>query len=31
MADVIRKAMEIGFDKKQKPSMLLANLFKKDS
>ena len=29
MADVIRKAMEIGFDKKQKPSMLLANLFKK--
>lgn len=29
MADVIRKAMEVGFDKKQKPSMFLANLFKK--
>lgn len=29
MVDVIRKAMEIGFDKKQKPSMFLANLFKK--
>ena len=29
MTDVIRKAMEVGFDKKQKPSMFLSNLFKK--
>ena len=29
MADVIRKAMEVGFDLKQKPSMFLSNLFKK--
>lgn len=29
MTDVIKKAMEVGFDKKQKPSMFLSNLFKK--
>lgn len=28
MTAVIRKAMKVGFDKKQKPSMFLANLFK---
>lgn len=28
MADLIKKAVEIGFDKRRKPSMLLANLFK---
>lgn len=30
MTDVIKKAMEVGFDLKQKPSMFLAGLFKKD-
>lgn len=29
MADLIKKAMEVGFDKIQEPSMLLSNLFKK--
>jgi len=29
MTDVIKKAMEVGFDKKQKPSMFLSNFFKK--
>lgn len=28
MTDMIKKAMEVGFDKRRKPSMLLANLFK---
>lgn len=29
MTGAVKKAMEVGFDKKQKPSMFLANLFKK--
>lgn len=29
MTDAVKKCMEVGFDKKQKPSMFLANLFKK--
>lgn len=28
MADLLKKAMEVGFDKRQKPSMLLSNMFK---
>ena len=29
MTGAVKKAMEIGFDNRQKPSMFLANLFKK--